>query len=206
MKLLFSLFNPAYGFVRALVGLMLGLAMVVWPGTAAVTVVKLIGAVLIIIGAVSVAMSFKDSEGHPGLLSFNGFFDIVFGICLVVFASFFVKLIMYLFGLVMLIFGVGQIVNLSSVRKIVSVGVGYYVLPVLISICGLVLISNPFKAQEMLFMVFGAGLIVYSVSEIISTLILRKAYKVQKQHNDNLVEDVAYEEINSEAVDTSDMA
>ena len=141
MKIFSTLFSPAYSVVRAVLALALGAVMVIWPGTAIETVIRVIGAVLVVIGGVSLALSYTEREdGHTNIMSFNGLFDVVFGLVLIIFPAFFAGLSMYLFGAVMLIFGVGQIVNLIAVRKKVEIGAVWFVAPFVVAVFGVVML------------------------------------------------------------------
>lgn len=181
MKIFSTLFSPAYGIIRAILALALGVVMVVWPGTAIETVIRVIGAVLVVIGGISLALSYTErEEGHTNIMSFNGIFDVVFGLLLIIFPAFFAGLSMYLFGAVMLIFGVGQIVNLIAVRKKVTIGTVWFVLPFVVAVCGVVvLFMRQWQGQPILYLVFGIALIVYAFTEVVISLKARKAKKAE---------------------------
>ena len=181
MKIFSTLFSPAYGIVRAVLALALGVVMVVWPGTAIETVIRVIGAVLVVIGGVSLALSYTEREdGHTNIMSFNGIFDVVFGLLLIIFPAFFAGLSMYLFGAVMLVFGIGQIVNLLAVRKKVEIGAVWFVLPFVVAVCGVVvLFMRQWQGQPILYLVFGIALIVYAFTEVVISFKTRQAKKAE---------------------------
>ena len=198
MNFIKTLFSPVYSLTRALVALVLGLAMIIWPGVAVNTVFRILGAVLIVVGGVSIALALKERSQHDNLITVNGIFDIIFGLLLMVFPGFFAGLLMYFLGAVMLIFGVGQIVNLLLARRSVPVPWGLIALPFVIAVLGIIVLCNIFRAQETLFIVFGAALVVYAVTELVSALIMRRAAKAEA---DGVLEHNAAEALRSSATE-----
>ncbi|MBR5670458.1 MAG: DUF308 domain-containing protein [Bacteroidales bacterium] len=189
-----SLFNPTYGIIRSIIALLLGLAIVIWPDIAVAAAVRAIGAVMILIGGVSLAINFTGKERLGSLYAITGVIAVLFGIVLLVFPDFFVKLLSYLFGVMMIFFSIGQIVNLISIGKNVKVKFSFYIIPILIFILGIVLLTNPFEVVKTLFIVFGLALIVYAVFEMVVALKFRKVYKAVKEGE-------ALEEAAEDAVD-----
>ena len=190
MKIVNILSGSAYGYVRAAVTLVLGLLIVIWPGVAVRTLVMVIGAFLIAAGAISFIASYGDRkvEGQSPLLILNGLVSIVFGLILIILPDFFVGIIMFLFGAILLLFGVMQIVNIINVRRVIKIQWISYIVPILVCLCGIVIFFNPFNSLAAIFIFFGIVLIIYGVSEFISTLSFRKAMKESEKDAKNLVD------------------
>ncbi len=197
MQIIKGLFNPTYGYVRAAIAIVAGVLLIIYPDVAVNTVIMIIGGLLIIIGGVSIALSFKDKNSHVNIMGFNGFFDLLFGLVLLLFPSFFATLLIYVFGFIMLVFGIGEIANLASARRTLKFGIMYFILPFAIAACGVVMLFKPFESMTTLFMIFGVSLLVYGVSEFISTIKLRKVIKMQQAY-EYRVEDSSYEEVKGE--------
>ena len=176
-----SLFNPTYGIIRSIVALLLGLAIVIWPDIAVAAAVRALGAVMVLVGGISLAINFAGKERLGSLYAFTGIIAVLFGIVLLVFPDFFVKLLSYLFGVLMIFFSIGEIVNLISIGKNTKVKFAFYIIPILIFILGIVLLTNPFEVVKTLFVVFGIALIVYAIFELVVALKFRKAYKAIKE-------------------------
>lgn len=202
MNLIKSLFSPVYSITRAAVALVIGLAMIIWPALAVYTVFRVIGAALIVLGAASVALAIVNHTTADALVMASGVLDIIFGLLLVIYPGFFAGLLMYFLGAVMLVFGVGQIVNLAVLRRTVPVAIWWFVLPFAIAVLGIVMICNTFKAQETLFIVFGISLIAYAATEIAATACTRRAEKVLKQ---TAVQSAAAEILREEASDAEEI-
>ena len=176
-----SLFNPTYGIIRSIVALLLGLAIVIWPDIAVAAAVRALGAVMVLVGGISLAINFAGKERLGSLYAFTGIIAVLFGIVLLVFPDFFVKLLSYLFGVLMIFFSIGEIVNLISIGKNTKFKFAFYIIPILIFILGIVLLTNPFEVVKTLFVVFGIALIVYAIFELVVALKFRKAYKAIKE-------------------------
>ena len=176
-----SLFNPTYGIIRSIVALLLGLAIVIWPDIAVAAAVRALGAVMVLVGGISLAINFAGKERLGSLYAFTGIIAVLFGIVLLVFPDFFVKLLSYLFGVLMIFFSIGEIVNLISIGKNTKVKFAFYIIPILIFILGIVLLTNPFEVVKTLFVVFGIALIVYAIFELVVALKFRKACKAIKE-------------------------
>lgn len=204
MRIFNGMFNPVYGYARAIAGIILGALLIIWPDVAPKTIVQIMGCFLVAIGAISFIVSIKkdkaakqERQSNVDILSINGIFDLFFGLILLIFPSVFVTFVMFLLGLLLCIFGIGQIVNLFSAKKVLLVAWEYYILPVITTICGIVVMCKPFDSVKVLFIIFGVALIIYGVSELISTIKLRKAIKY-KQSYEYRVEDSGYEDVSSE--------
>ena len=81
---------------------------------------------------------------------------------------------MYVLGVILVFAGISQVVHLSSVKKWTLVPGGYFVIPILILIAGLIVLLNPFAAASVPFLILGAGSIVYGVSELVNQIRFRK--------------------------------
>jgi tetrahydromethanopterin S-methyltransferase subunit E len=56
MKSFKSFFNPSYGYLRALVGIVAGLVLLIWPDTMKDVIVRIIGGLFLVIGCVSLVI------------------------------------------------------------------------------------------------------------------------------------------------------
>lgn len=186
MKIMNMFTNSSYGYARAIITLIVGVLIVLWPGTAVKTIVLIMGAFLIASGVVSLIMYWrsKNVQEQSSLLIFNGAITIILGLLLALFPDFFVGIIMFLFGAVLLIFGVMQIVSLASVRKRIKLPWTAYIVPVLVAVCGVIIFFNPFKTLSAIFIFFGIVLIIYSISEFATSFSLRKVFKDLKGAGD----------------------
>ncbi len=169
-------FDRSYGYARAIVTLILGLVLVIWPEQVQKYIMTILGALILAIGVVSIILSYtgKWKNEKVPLLMLNAIVDIAFGLVLIIFPSFFINFIMFVFGLLLLIFSLSDIISLVRTSKTMPLPRTLFIGPVIILILGIVMFFFPSKTGDWLFILFGAGLIIYAVTEFISTYTIRK--------------------------------
>ena len=169
--------------------LALGLALLIWPASMLNLIVKIIAAFLIAIGAVTLFINIKaqneeDKELGPNVkrqrdvlrsfASLNVAIYLFFGILIFVFPGFFVSILVFLFGAILLMLGLGQLINLFLSSRHTKLPVYFYIVPIIVTLCGIILFFQPFTAKDVLTMFFGGSLAVYGAEEIIASWLLRK--------------------------------
>ena len=195
MKTANVFFDRSYGYARAIVALLGGLVLVIWPEAVKNSIMIILGSLILAVGLVSLIMSYtgKWKKEKVPLLLLNSIVDIAFGLVLIIFPKFFTGLIMFVFGLILLIFGLSEVVNLFRTARVVRVPWPLYIGPVLTLILGVVMFFFPGESGNVLFILFGSTLLLYSVSEFASTYAIRKEMKnintdgnMEDQENRNL--------------------
>ena len=191
MKTANVFFDRSYGYARAIVALLGGLVLVIWPEAVKNSIMIILGSLILAVGLVSLIMSYtgKWKKEKVPLLLLNSIVDIAFGLVLIIFPKFFTGLIMFVFGLILLIFGLSEVVNLFRTARVVRVPWPLYIGPVLTLILGVVMFFFPGESGNVLFILFGSTLLLYSVSEFASTYTIRKEMKninTDDQENRNL--------------------
>jgi uncharacterized membrane protein HdeD (DUF308 family) len=162
------------GPMRALVALAVGIMMVVYPASALTTVVKIIAAFMIASGVVSLVVGLRDKErGALPLMSFNALINLLLAILMFVFAPVIAKFVIYLIGFVLLAFGIVQIVAFFGARRVMPVSFGSFVLPIVVTLVGGFILFNPF-AESVMTIVAGSALVLYGVSELLSSWRMKK--------------------------------
>lgn len=172
-------FDRSYGYARAIIALVGGLILVIWPETVKNSIMIILGSLILAVGIVSIVLSYtgKWRKEKIPLLLLNSIVDIAFGLVLIIFPKFFTGLIMFVFGLILLIFGLGEIINLFRTAKAVRVPWPLYIGPAVTLILGVAMFFFPDKSGNALFVIFGATLLLYSISEFASTYTIRKEMK-----------------------------
>ena len=87
-----------------------------------------------------------------------------------VYNEFFVNILMYLLGALLVLGVLSQLINFISVRQAVKVPLLFYLVSVLILASGVVILFNPFQAATVPFIVLGVTAIVYAVNDLIRLL------------------------------------
>ena len=167
-----------YSLISSLCSLAVGILLVVMPGVAAVYLVITIGMLFMIPGLVGVAtylMALRRGEtSSHSLFPLVAVGSILFGLWLIIMPNFFIEVIMYILGVLLVLAGLNQLAAFVSARTYTTVPLGWYIIPVLVFIAGLVILFNPFDAAELPFIVLGSAFIVYSLTDLIRLFKYRK--------------------------------
>lgn len=166
--------------LRCTLGIVLGFVLVLWPEMAMTYLVITIGILFILPGIFSVISYFihekNEFEDKP-MFPIEGAGSILFGAWLVIMPEFFVSILMYILGALLIIAGVQQIIFLARARKWVSVNGGFYIIPVLILLAGILILSYPFETAANTFIIVGAASIIYGITELVNNYKFRKKLK-----------------------------
>ena len=82
--------------------------------------------------------------------------------------GFFADLLTFVLGFILVMGGVQQIASLSAARRWMPVPGGFYVVPVLILLAGLVALFNPTGVRSTAFIIIGISSLVYAASELLN--------------------------------------
>ena len=161
-----------YFTLRAISAILLGALLILAPQNAIFYVVITIGILFIIPGLLSIISYFTSNREKrpdtPFLLA--GIGSLLFGVVLIAVPYFFVSALMYLLGIILLLGGIEQIVTLIRARKRTTIPAAFYVIPLLILTAGVLVLFNPFKTAETLFILIGVTCLIYGVMEFIHWL------------------------------------
>lgn len=178
-----------YSVIRSICSIVIGLLLVVWPEAAVGYLVIAIGALFLVPGLVSIfayVMNRNKGKVPFPIVSVGSF---LFGLWLMVSPAFFVGILMYVLGIVLVFAGVSQIINLMNFRSWAQVSMGYFVFPVLILVAGMVVLLNPFTAVAIPFIILGVSCMVYGITDIINNLRFKKK-EANTPYQDVVVEDI----------------
>lgn len=208
----FGYTNRVSGPIRALIAIATGVLMIVYNEQAMNLVVKIIAAFILASGFVSLAVGLKKkNDSTSKLMNFNAVVDILIAAFLFLFNGFVANLIIYLIGFVLLGFGVFQLIALISANKVSKVGVMAFVMPVLVVGSGIFLLFNPEFTKASISLFAGIALLIYGVSELLSSWKVKKAideYEISRMpeektetevYDDSVqVKDVDYEKVDEQ--------
>lgn len=176
MMITFGYNNKISSLSRALAALGVGLVMVFGAsGCATVTLVKVIASLILAAGLVSLLFAFdKRSENSSRLVWFNAVVDCAIGLLLFFFPGWLAGFVVSLIGVALVIFGVLQMIVLSTVMSFLGKGFATLILSAAAIIGGIFLV---FSHQSEVFLSYVAGvlLMVYGISEVLSTFKVSKA-------------------------------
>lgn len=195
----FGYSNKFNGPMRALVAIAVGVIMIIFNEQAMNIVVKIIAALLFASGIVSLAVGLKKkNESTSKLMNFNAVVDMVIAVLLFMFNGFVANLIIYLIGIVLAGFGLFQIFALVSANRITKVGIWSFLMPVLVTGAGVFLLFTPEFAKSSISLIAGISLLIYGVSELLSSWKMKRAIDEYERNTDMTVKDVDFEKVDEQ--------
>ena len=159
------------GIIRALLAIAIGLVMVI-GADATRTVVRIIASFIIAAGVVSLIVGLTSSKDKAPLLT--TVFDCILGLILFLNPSWFSGFIVVIIGVVLVLFGILQLIALTTTVSLLGGGRGFLLLSILAVLGGALLVFSPFSMTVMRILA-GLFLLFYGVSELISTFRMNKA-------------------------------
>lgn len=163
-----------YGMMRCVSAIVIGVLLMVWPEAAILYLVIAIGVMFFLPSLFSLVGYFMKGRQAGMYFPVISLGSLLFGLWLMVSPAFFVGILMYVLGAVLVFAGISQIVTLLSARSHSAVALGYFVMPVLILLAGLVVLVNPFAAATIPFFILGVSSTIYGITELINIYKFRK--------------------------------
>ena len=157
-----------------------------WPEAAILYLVIAIGAMFFLPSLFSLVGYFMKGRQLGMYFPIVSLGSLLFGLWLMVSPAFFVGILMYVLGVVLVFAGISQIANLLAARNHTEVSFGYFVLPVLILLAGIVVLVNPFAAVAIPFVILGVSSTVYGITELFNIYRFRK----KNSKTEVMIEDV----------------
>ncbi|MDR1937925.1 MAG: DUF308 domain-containing protein [Tannerellaceae bacterium] len=170
---MFTIITLHHSLLRSILGVILGLLFIMWPQESVIYLIITTGIFFILSGACSFFIwSLKRNKSAntfpPPLIWGVATGSILLGIWLVVSPGFFVNIFGLVWGGILVIAGILQFVSLFTARKWYAVSFGYYVLPALVLLAGILIFIHPFEAVVNTFVLLGAVSLFYGLNELIS--------------------------------------
>ena len=161
--------------LRSLASIGIGLVMI-FDNEASETVVKVVAAFLFASGLVSLDYGLirNKKEGLLPLMAVNAVVDILIGVLLFLNPGWVAGFIITLIGIVLILFGGLQLLALAGTMSLLGTGFGTLILSVCAVVGGAFLLFSPF-GERIMGICAGSFLVLYGVSELISSWRIRKA-------------------------------
>lgn len=123
----------------------------------------------------------EDSIRHSLMPGFPivGIGSMVLGVILAIMPTTFIHGMMYVIAGLLVLGALNMMFNLSMARKFASIGLGFWIMPLLLLVLGVLMIAKPDLFAAMPFRVLGWALIVYGVIECINAI---KIHNCRKQY------------------------
>ena len=159
--------------IRGIFSVLLGALLVLYPGAVSIYFVMLIGALFFVPGLLAL-IAYLRARSQGQYFPFMGLGSLLFGLWLLIMPGFFVYILMYILGAVLVLGGLNTLVGLMQARRHTRVAWGFYVVPVLVLASGIVVLVNPFQVAELPFIVLGAASIIYGLSDMVGAYRFRR--------------------------------
>lgn len=163
--------------ISSIILMILGILLIVQSEVTIITISYIIGTVLIALGALAIIKYIKNFQNAS-----KDSLDIVYGIVTIILGVIVIYNPEAIASIIPIIIGIGIIV--SSVTKIqYSIELRdslsdkwkiTMIISIISTICGVILICNPFKGAVVIMQIIGAFIVVYSILDIISTITIKK--------------------------------
>ena len=154
--------------MRAICALVIGLVLVMFPDQAGDYFVITIGVIFLVPSLISIIGYFAQNTEMRRRFPIEGVGSLLFGLWLIIMPGFFADLLTFVLGFILVMGGVQQIASLSAARRWMPVPYGFYTVPVLILIAGLVALFNPTGVRSTAFIIIGISSLVYAASELLN--------------------------------------
>ncbi len=168
--------------LRGILSLGLGFVLIMWPEAAIIYMIMVIGACFLLPGIYSIIGYFmrdKEAETASPMFPLDGLGSLLLGAWLLITPHFFVNILMYLLGAILLLAGIQQLSQLFKARKWTKVPFLFYVLPSLIFIAGLVMLIYPMDVIANTLTIFGIAIAFYGANELLNWYKFRKKDYIQ---------------------------
>lgn len=195
MKVIKSMYKTSLIF--SIILFLLGLLLLLKPEVTLHAISYTIGTILIVWGIIPVISFFTNKEKET-YLEFNfviGVFALIFGLIVMLNPNMIGSIIPLLLGIWMIINGITKLSYALSIKD--SNSTVSTIIPLLILVCGIILIFNPFGAAVAITKLVGIFLLIYSILDIIECFSIKKAVKLsvkETKKEDKKVIEAVYEE------------
>ena len=154
--------------VMALLFIVLGIVLCLWPGKSLLVMCRIFGWGLIIGGAVLAFLGYTNRNEDPmlKLILCGGAAALIIGIIIVARAKSVVSFIPRVIGILIILNGIYNLNQSYRLRKVLRVRTGSLVLAVLTIAAGIVIFAKPFAAAGTMVLITGIGLIYNGLSDL----------------------------------------
>ena len=155
---------------RSLCALLIGFLLVSNPAEMTVLLIQIIGGLFTFSGIIAFIGYFTNrirQSGFRPVFPIVGIGSLAFGVCLLVWPDQFVDIFMYVLGTILCLIGISQMINLVNYRKFAPLTWSLFVMPLLITAAGVVVLAFPMETASIPFIILGATFIFYGVGEFL---------------------------------------
>ena len=183
---------------RALCAMVVGVLLLKFPQDGVTWLTMAIGALFLVSGIIAL-IAYMNARKHAGdyiitdregrvisggtqpTFPIVGIGSVILGLVLVLTPGVFINGLMYVLGIIMILGGVNQLMNLVSARRLGSIPFGFWVTPSIILLVGLFVVLKPMESAELPLIILGWCSLLYGVTELINALKIHRLRKLADQ-------------------------
>lgn len=163
-----------YPILRVVLTLLVGIAMIAFPGSILTYLATVVGLLFILPGVVewlryliiNLKRSRRARRNNHMRFPLLATLSIVVGVIIMCFSVEFLKIFSFVLAVSLIIAGIYEIAMI--VRSNVKGKWGFYVMPVSLSLLGIFILSNPLELlPHLIIVMFGVGAVIYAINELI---------------------------------------
>ena len=171
--------------IRAIFVLVLGFCLALWPTASSQYIVLVLGWCFIAAGVATIIYAFATRMfihivGMGYLTAGSAIIFLALGCWMLYMPQTFLSIIAFLFGAVLIVYGIAQLVHTYRFTKGSKNKALVYALPIIALIIGVIFFFRSKDAIKLLTMFFGLGLILFGVAEVILDVKYLKIKKIMK--------------------------
>ena len=175
-----------------------GALLIVQSEATIITISYIIGAILIALGVIAGLRFFKSKDIKNDLDIIYGVVCIVLGIVVIENPEAIASIIPFIIGFIILVNSATKLQYSIELKKDNNkLWLSTMLLSIIMALCGIVLIFNPFKGAILLTRVVGVFILIYAILDIISTIVIKNTYnQIHKRIKETIKDaDIIDEEI-----------
>lgn len=183
-------------FLRAVIVIAMGVALIVYSEAVARYIVQGIGVLFILPGLVTAFSGFVKDEYNrtvPLMPILVGGGSVLMGVVLLLFPEYFISILVYLLAGVLLLGSSVQLVQLLKLkREGMQHGIVYYLFPIIVFLIGIYILLHPMETAGFPFLFIGYATLLFGVVELLTLLrVYRFRYEAKEAQRkaQNLVRD-----------------
>ena len=172
--------------IRGVFVFLVGLCLVVWPESASEILIKVLGVLLILSGVITVVYglatnTFQNLKGMSLITLGSAVLFIIAGAVLLAETGFFIELIGFVFGVILALYGLLQIIHTYNIAKGIRGRFWLYLVPAIIFAVGIAMCFFPRENIKLLCIIFGISLMLLGAVELVLVFKFRAVAKRMQQ-------------------------
>lgn len=168
------------------------------------TIIMLFGVTFIVPACISLISVLVNRQGGmlPVVSVIASAGAIALGIALMAIPEFFVGIVVYIFAASLIVVGIIDLWNLLASRKEVKFGAGFFVIPVLLLMSGIIMLTLDVKTIESVaVLIVGIALVAFYINSLAEMFFKRKRIAAKQDEENNVIEIQEVEKPQSESSD-----